>query len=69
MEVSSPSTKAPQQNQGLGLSIICKNVCGCIYACVYMGAYCIQKYVYVFSEWMGNVPRLSTWKVSLKCII
>ena len=36
VEVSSPSRKATEQSQGLGLSIIYKNGCGCTCACVCM---------------------------------
>ena len=67
VEISSPSTKATEQSQGLGVDIIYKMGVG-IHACVCMHAYYIKIYGYMYSKWRGKISRLSTWKVSIKCI-
>lgn len=65
MKISSPSTKATAYD--IGLHIIHK-MGACVSMCVCMHAYYIKIYGYTYSKWRGKISRLSTWKVSMKCI-
>lgn len=67
MEISSPSTKATEQSRGLGLNIVYKTGVR-VSMRVCMHVYYVKIYSYMYSKWRGKISRLSTWKVSIKCI-